>query len=97
MGKTRRTTVTLELREVTIVHSLEPVTQSCPDCRPPVGLMMSPDAAAALSRRSPREVFQHIESGLIHFWESDQGRVLVCMRSLMDRVRELETDHKACK
>jgi len=44
--------------------------------------MLRPDEAAALCATSARAVYRLIENGALHFLETGDGFVLVCLNSL---------------
>src|SRR5689334_11451949 len=82
MRRTRKTQTSLELHEVLIVRARTGASEPCPDCLPAVGMLVSPEVAAAVTGTSVRTVFRCLEAGLIHYQESDAGRVQVCVHSL---------------
>ena len=82
MGKTRNRETTFEMHEVLIVHTRPGVSEPCPHCLSAAGVLVSPKVAAAMTGTSVRTVFRCLEAGLIHYRESDAGRVLVCVHSL---------------
>lgn len=51
----------------------------CPQCKSPVE-MTTPQIAAILTRSTEREIYRLVETGAIHFVETD--RVLICLKSL---------------
>lgn len=55
--------------------------KSCDRCTKPSG-MITPDEAAALCEVSTRTVYRWLETGSIHFSESDDGSLLICLMSL---------------
>lgn len=48
--------------------------------------MVSPEAVAALTRVTPRTVYQSIEAGQTHFTETPAGEIRVCLNSFEKRV-----------
>lgn len=86
MRKTISTKTTLEMREVLILRTRPAAIEPCPDCLPATGLLVSPDAAASMTRTSVRAVFRGLEANLIHYREVEEGKVLVCVNSLFDYV-----------
>ena len=44
--------------------------------------MVTPDEAAALTETSARAIFRRVESGELHFVETDKGALLVCRNLL---------------
>ena len=53
----------------------------CDRCTEPSG-MITPDEAAALCEVSTRTVYRWLDTGSIHFSESDNGGLLICLLSL---------------
>jgi hypothetical protein len=45
-------------------------------------LMLTPEAAAIATGRSPREVYRWVESGQLHFQELPTGKIYICSVSL---------------
>jgi hypothetical protein len=44
--------------------------------------MLSVDEAAMVSRSSSRAIYQRVEANQLHFTETPEGRLLVCLTSL---------------
>ena len=61
----------------------------CPYCGAQVELILA-EQAAKLCRVSRRRIYCWIEAGTLHFQELADGAVLVCTRSLLDRVEQHE-------
>ena len=57
----------------------------CPECKSPVE-MTTPQIAAILTRSTERGVYRFIETGKVHFVETD--RVLICLKSLTETLSE---------
>jgi hypothetical protein len=53
----------------------------CDQCAAEV-LMLSPTHAAALAHTTTRDIYRRVESGAIHFSETEDGVLLVCAVSL---------------
>lgn len=79
---TQRTEIEIELNE-TIAYSRrgERIESYCPRCERSVE-MATPQIAAIIARSNEREIFRRVETGEVHFIETD--RVLVCLNSLTD-------------
>lgn len=71
------TAVEIEVRRRTL--RLAPVW--CAACGAEVE-MVPPDVAAAVAEVSARTVFGWVEAGRVHFAETPDGALLVCLRSL---------------
>lgn len=76
---TQKTEIEFELSE-TIAYSRrgERLEAFCPQCEKFVE-MATPQIAAILVQSNEREIFRRIETGEVHFIETD--RVLVCLNS----------------
>src|SRR5690242_14978216 len=79
--KRRRTEIRIETRRTIVVRRRPAVSCSCTGCDEQVA-MFTPEGAARLLRTTPRFVYRLIESGEVHFIESPDGLVLVCLKSL---------------
>lgn len=84
----KRTEVTIEQHEVTIVrsgaHRLLPDAPQrawCPFCEQEVA-MLTAETAAQVGGISRREIYRRIESGELHFNEAANDVVQVCLTSL---------------
>lgn len=86
---TQKTEIEFELSE-TIAYTRrgERLETFCPRCETLVE-MATPQIAAILTRTTERGVFRQVESGEVHFVETD--RVLVCLNSLTNyqKTREM--------
>jgi hypothetical protein len=79
----QKTEITFEVEETIIVRQVEKtLTVFCPQCQASVE-MLTPQLAAAVSKTTIREIFRLIESGRLHFRETDEIRV--CLNSLSAR------------
>ena len=80
-----KTEIEIELSEtIAYSRSNERFEDFCPECQATVEFTTT-HTAAIIGHLTEREVFRLVESGEVHFSETD--RVLVCMRSLTE-VRE---------
>lgn len=76
----QKTEITFEVEETIILRQVaETLTSFCPRCQVLVE-MTTPQIAAALANLSEREIFRLIETGWLHFVETE--RVLICLNSL---------------
>lgn len=83
MRKKRRTTVTVESSEVLVIRKPGgSVLAWCPGCVAEA-VMIRPDAAAVLTGLSTRTIYRRIEAERIHFAETTEGLLLVCLNSLL--------------
>lgn len=74
--------VATEKRRVVIINRsyLSP-QKTCDRCPEPSG-MITPDETAALCNVSTRTVYRWLETGAIHFSETAEGMLLICLNSL---------------
>jgi hypothetical protein len=80
--KKKTTTVTIESRERTTIRRSQPgFVARCERCDAEV-LMVTVAEAAALSRTDVRAIFRSVEAGTVHFVESGNGGLLVCLDSV---------------
>ncbi len=84
---TQKTEIEFELNE-TVAYSRrnERGEAFCPHCEMLVE-MATPQIAAILVQSNEREVFRRLETGEIHFIETE--RVLVCLNSLTKKTKEI--------
>jgi hypothetical protein len=76
----QRAEMTFEIEETVVVRRGEKLSREfCPLCGIVVD-MLTPQLAAALSKKPVREIFRLIEAGKLHFSETDGG--LICLNCL---------------
>ena len=79
---TRTTEIKVETEELYLLRrSGKPVRAWCPACAAEVR-MLTADGAAAAAGVSTRTIYRWVERGKIHFTETGQGQVLICLNSL---------------
>lgn len=86
MRKKRMTETTLETKQAMVFirpHSSALVL--CEQCA--CGMLML-DEAVAISQVSSRQIYHWVDSGLIHFTETPEGMLLLCLKSLVDVVSD---------
>jgi hypothetical protein len=87
MRRTKTTEIIVETDEVFIIRQSNAAASGrCCECGGQVELI-SPEIAAAIFGAGVRSVYRLIEASLLHFSETQDGRLLVCLNSLS----ELET------
>jgi hypothetical protein len=89
----QKTEIEIELNE-TLVYSRrsERFESFCPECKSLVE-MSTAQVAAILNQSTEREIYRLIETGKVHFVETD--RVLICLRSLTETLSEpFDSDNK---
>jgi hypothetical protein len=83
--KTRQIETTVELSETVVVRGSAASWRLCRECEPAtVALMANPEDAALLAGIPTRVIYRRLESGSIHSFETSDGSVFVCLRSLLD-------------
>lgn len=92
--KTEKTTQTIELTieksETFIVHTPGKIFSAwCSACRNDVSTAR-PDDAARLAGMSTRAIYAGIEAGQVHFSESQDGTLFVCIDSLSQPADQAE-------
>lgn len=84
--RTKKTTLTIETLQLLVVRRgrlLEEdwCTQCCQQVR-----MVTADEAAVLAAVSLREICQGVEANTLHFKETGDGLLFICLNSLMQRI-----------
>jgi hypothetical protein len=78
----RRIEITVEKRRLVVLSQRNHSVHAwCETCGAQVQ-MVTPDEAAQLCQVSTRNVYRRIETGRIHFTETEKGFSLVCLQSL---------------
>jgi len=78
----RRREITVETtRQVVISRPEAEVVAWCPACADDVS-MVTTEAAAVMKGMSPRAIYRSVESGELHFAETSEGFLLICLKSL---------------
>jgi excisionase family DNA binding protein len=80
--KRKRTTViSLETTEVLAIRSQRRRVQAwCSDCAKSVS-MVTADEAASVTGVDMRTIYRRVEEGKIHFTETPEGSLLICLNS----------------
>jgi hypothetical protein len=78
----KQTKIEIEMSE-TVAYSrrTERLENYCPGCKD-MSEMATPQVAAILVHTTEREIYRLVETGAVHFVETD--RVLICLKSLGD-------------
>ncbi len=80
--KLRRTRITINTRELTLITKLQCTTAAdCPQCEARVE-MATPEQAVTLTGIPSRQIYGWVESGQLHFLETAEGHLLICLDSL---------------
>jgi len=84
---TQKTEIEIEVSEtVAYRRRSERFENYCPTCKS-MSEMATPQIAAVLSHTTEREIYRMVETGDIHFVETD--RVLVCLKSFAELKGEI--------
>jgi len=79
----KKATITVETERLLVIsRSLQSVDRWCHKCRTNVK-MIGIDEAATIAGVSQRRVFHLAEAGEIHFMETEAGRTMFCVDSLL--------------
>jgi hypothetical protein len=81
MKKRTRTEITIEARRRIIVRRTRPTAAWCRCDGRPLPMVTAEDAAA-LTGVSARAIYRWVEAARLHFAETADGRLLVCLNSL---------------
>lgn len=82
MRRKKRTEIMIEQHQLLIVHA--PVSEEnvkCHICPTQVQMIAAEDAATLLNM-TRREVYSAVETGNVHFAETSEGLLFVCIQSL---------------
>ena len=82
MRRTRKMKITVENERLLVVSHRRGTESWCEGCGARVR-MLSPAEASALAAVSDRTIFRQIESRQLHFTETSEGAVLICINSLL--------------
>ena len=78
----RKTTITVRRERLLVITPQRGRIEGwCDGCRSKV-ILMRVDEAAVTADLTQRALFQRIEAGSLHFTETSEGAVLVCLDSL---------------
>ena len=79
----RRTKITVETDEIMIIRQRRRLLRSwCRECAQQV-TMVTVDQAATVANKSSRLIYRMAEAGYIHFAETPEGFLLICLQSLV--------------
>lgn len=83
MRNRRRLIISVESSEVLVIRNPSgSVLAWCPGCAAEAA-MIRPDAAAVLTGLSTRTIYRRVEADCVHFAETTEGLLLVCLNSLL--------------
>ena len=80
--KKRTTKTTIEIHQVYAIRQAEAFAPLlCSECATDEASMITPDEAAMVTGISTRTIYLWVEDGIIHFRETPNGSLLVCLNS----------------
>jgi hypothetical protein len=83
VNKNRKTERAVEIHEFYVVRTTSGALPAlCDECSVGDAFMVAPEQAALVTHIPLRTIYRWIESALIHFRETPNGSVIVCLRSL---------------
>jgi hypothetical protein len=77
----RRTEITITTDRLVIIRRHRSAGMWCEGCARPAR-MLDVDEAARLIRSTSRAIYQRVEANQLHFRETPEGGLLVCLNSL---------------
>lgn len=93
MEKLKRTRITVNTSELTLIRKLHGTAQAdCPQCQARVE-MATPEQAVTLTGIPSRVIYGWAEGGRVHFLETAEGHLLICLYSLR-KIQERESPGK---
>ncbi len=85
MKTTRKTEITVETERVLVIRGARRARVVwCAACSAQVK-MVTPEQAALVARVSARTIYRWVEAERLHFSETPDGWLLVCLNSLLQR------------
>ena len=86
----KETKITLESDSLLILRGRSSLRAWCPDCASEVE-MIPLDGIGVISNLAPREVEAWIQSEDLHHTKTADGAPLICMNSMLKRVRKAKS------
>ncbi|MBD0325869.1 MAG: hypothetical protein ICV68_05525 [Pyrinomonadaceae bacterium] len=79
----RRTEITIKTDRLVILRHSRNIKRAawCDACAAPTQLL-NVDEAATLARSTSRAIYRRVEAAQLHFTETSEGRLLICLNSL---------------
>ena len=86
MRRRKKTEIIVERDQVLVIKRLNSqAAEWCDQCRKETR-MVSVDEAAAVAGISERTVYRRVEDDLVHFTETTEGQLMICITSLLSSV-----------
>jgi hypothetical protein len=86
----KRRTITVEIDRVVLISQRKSNVVSWCDACASLAQMVSVDEAAALAHVSSRAIYRRVEDDRLHFTETPEGRLFICLNSLAQKTTEAE-------
>jgi hypothetical protein len=82
MDSKKRIRITIQQRERITISGSQPIMAAwCTECNAEVK-MASGEQSALLAGVSSREIYRRVEDGSVHFTETPEGQLFICLNSL---------------
>jgi hypothetical protein len=79
----KRKETRIETHQILIIRKNEnPLRAWCAECPKQQSIMVTPEEAAPIVDVKPRTIYRRVEDGMVHFTETREGSLLVCLNSL---------------
>jgi hypothetical protein len=87
MLKRTKNEVAVEFERTTVIRRRKgPLSVWCPGCDVDV-VMLTPDEATMLTSITTRVLFRLIDESRVHFSETNEGLVWICLPTLLEAIR----------
>ena len=88
MGRTRRKEKRIEIHELLIIRKTSgSLPALCDECSTRDAILVSPEQASAMTGIPERLIYQWVEAGAIHYKEAPNGKLTVCVKTLLTRIQ----------
>lgn len=82
MGDKQVKKTAIEIHELYVVRRQKNTAPGvCHQCPREIASLVTPDEAATITGWSTRVIYRWVEAGIIHFQETTNGSLLVCLNS----------------
>ncbi len=86
MRQKSRAEITVETQQIVIIRQAEPlISRWCSNCAATVQMVAS-EKAAILLRSSQRAICRQVEAGQLHFSETGDGKLFICLNSITNHL-----------
>ena len=88
MGRTRRNEKRVEIHELLIIRRASgSLSALCEECSARDAILLSPEQASTVTDIPERLIYQWVEAGAIHYKEAPNGKLTVCVKTLVSRMQ----------